>query len=208
MSSKVFVLVVGVLLVSHSHAEVSTRGGSTQAGNSKAQYLLKKISAENAALKAEIVELTSEIEAKDKKIKQMGSKLSKNSSSLKNKKQQISNYQKTVSAQRGQIDNTREKFGKLVTKYRELVSALKLMELERTEMQAGMAEVESSLSLCHNNNEKLSQVAEDALAEYRNKGFWDALLEKEPVTQIRKVEIENYVYEKEYKINKLKVADK
>jgi peptidoglycan hydrolase CwlO-like protein len=188
-------------------AEVSTRNAESQSSNTKAQYLLKQLSAEKANLQGEIAKLKSEIEQRDRKIDKLNKKLGARSKSLVNKNLLVDRYQKTVTAQRDQMTETREKFTKLVEKYRELAGALKLMESDRTDMQKKMAEQSEAIEKCKAKNDKLGRIAENILKEYKEKDVWDALMQKEPVTQLKRVEVENYVEENSYKIDKLKIVD-
>jgi chromosome segregation ATPase len=188
-------------------AEATARSGGNQAGNEKALYLLRQATAENQALEAENRSLQDEIAKRDAKIESLKSKIKSKSKSLQNKQAVVNRYQKSLNAQRDRMGDVREKFKKLVDKYRELVAALKLVETERAELQGTLAEKDKAITSCAANNKELNRVANDLLQEYRDKGVWDALVQSEPITQLGRVEIENEVEEKKYRIDSLKVAD-
>ncbi|MEW6664906.1 MAG: hypothetical protein AB1512_06765 [Thermodesulfobacteriota bacterium] len=63
------------------------------------------------------------------------------------------------------------------------------------ELKGSLREKEQRLSRCISHNEKLSSTAGELLDRYDGKGVLGALLQKEPFTQIQRVEIENLIDE-------------
>ena len=187
-------------------ADVMARDGGEQAAIAKAQAMLRQMALEKDALQSENSQLEEELKKKDKKIEKLNSKIERTDKSLKNTSDTVARYQEAVASQRQRMGEMRDKFQKLVDKYRELVSALKLVEAERTGLQTRSAQQSAALDECGKKNNELYQATLDMIEKYENKGVWDSLLQQEPVTQLKRVEIENIVDGEKYKIDKLKVA--
>jgi len=205
----VAVMVLFMLLLMTTFATVAATarddGNANQDALAKAQYLLRQISTEKDALKAENDKLQEEITKRDAKIDKLNKKIKHANDSLDNSKELVGRYQETVAAQRDRMAEMRDKFQKLVDKYRELVAALKLVESERTGLESKVSEQLKVLESCSNKNQELYQVSVDLMRQYENKGVWDALMQKEPVTQLKRVEIETMLEETQNRIDDLKI---
>lgn len=188
-------------------AEVASRDVGEQAAVAKAQAMLRQISSEKEALQAEKAQLEEELAKKDKKIESLDKKLQHAEKSLKSSADTANRYQDAVAAQRARMEEMRGKFQALVDKYRELVAALKLVEMERVALQDKTAQQVGEIEACGKKNGELYQAALDMIEKYENKGVWEALLQQEPVTQLKRVEIENIVDEAKYHAEKLRVVD-
>ena len=194
-----------LLWVGNAAAEVAARDNGNQAALAKAQYMLREISMEKEALQAENQQLKDEIEKRDKKIEAQNKKIARANKSLDNTQEMVGKYQEAVAAQKERMVEMRDKFQKLVDKYKELVSALRLVENERANLQRKTQVGLRTLQDCASNNQSLYQANMDILKQYENKGVWDAVMQKEPVTQLKRVEIENFIEDMKYRIEKLKV---
>ncbi len=78
----------------------------------------------------------------------------------------------------------------LTAKYQALQVKLKMGAAETKSVQAEMKKTLQNLEQCRSNNADLCIIAEELVKKYRNKGVGEALLQKEPMTQIEKVKIE------------------
>jgi chromosome segregation ATPase len=205
-----YILVLSLIVVlsyQSALAETVSRDSGNQGTNSKAQYLLKQISSENTSLKEQIKALEAKLESKETTINKLKQSVSNKNKSIKSRNEVMNRYQKTVKSQQSRIELTREKFNQLVVKYRELVKALKVLEAERAESHNKINIKQAKLELCNKNNKELAKTASNILDEYENKGIWDALLQKEPVTQLKRVEVENYTQKLSKDINELQVRN-
>jgi hypothetical protein len=61
---------------------------------------------------------------------------------------------------------------------------------EKQAFQAGLEKTARNLGRCQADNAKLCIIGEELVNAYRNKGIGAALLQKEPLTEIKKVELE------------------
>lgn len=98
------------------------------------------------------------------------------------------------------LDETRNK-------YEEMLSQL---TTEKTQMESNLNNIikatEQDLTLCIRKNAKLCIIADELLERYNNKSIISSILEKEPLTQIMKVELEKFTqdYQKEIALQKEK----
>lgn len=193
------------LLMSINVSAEIARDDGNQAGMAKAQYLLRQISTEKEALQAENALLKEEVDKRDKKIEVLNNKIAGAKKSLDGSKGMVGKYQEAVVAQRERIVEMHDKFQKLVDKYKELVAALRLVEEERVSLQTEKVAGLRTLDDCAKKNGDLYQVNIELLKQYESKGVWDAMMQKEPVTRLKQVQIENIVEDMQYRIEKLKV---
>ncbi len=76
-------------------------------------------------------------------------------------------------------------------------------ESERTQsaLQETLKSAHAQTTVCEAKNLALYRLSTELVEHYRSKGVWDALLQKEPVTQLKDVEIENLLAEYRDKLN-------
>jgi hypothetical protein len=73
---------------------------------------------------------------------------------------------------------------------KELEQGLKKTAGEKQSLQTDLKKSTKDLAHCASDNAELSIIADELLTKYRNKGVGAALLEKEPLIQVKKVELE------------------
>lgn len=80
---------------------------------------------------------------------------------------------------------------------------------EKQTLQAELKKKAQDLGRCASNNAELCSIAEDLLNKYKHKGLGAVLMEKEPITQIKKVELEklSQQYREEIEQQKIKKSD-
>lgn len=76
---------------------------------------------------------------------------------------------------------------------------IKKLEKDRDDRISELRSLESRMESCRKKNARLCIIAEELLDRYENKGIMTSLLQKEPMTQIKKVELEKLTHE--YKEN-------
>lgn len=86
-----------------------------------------------------------------------------------------------------------EKIQQMAGAVRERDEALKELTTLRQRLEAELQGVRQDLERCGANNAKLCAIAEDLIEAYRQKGLLRSLLQNEPLTQIKKVELEHMV---------------
>lgn len=79
-------------------------------------------------------------------------------------------------------------------------------EAERKRLDALAAQQKQSIAGCEAKNEKLHAQGVELLDRYQRKGCFDAVLQDEPFTGLKQVEIENFVEDSREKLDEQKLA--
>ena len=148
------------------------------------QRMLRQVSQERDALQTENTRLKSEIEELNRK--HTGIKKSSDSALAK----------------------SRESIAALNADMQQAMQNLRRMESEKNLLQETTVGQAQQIETCESHNVKLLQVNQDLLGQYENKGFFDAMLQREPLTQLKRVEIENIAQEYQDRIDRLEFKKK
>lgn len=193
-------------------AEVAKRsggGGADAAALTKLQAMLQQVTGERDALQGELEKVQGERAKNDEKHKKEIALLTKKIEGLENTSDRsqdaLARANDANTTLRERNKEQQERMQKLVDKYKELVESLRVVEGDKSAAQTKVAEQERLLNDCGSKNTRLYEVNLELLDRYENKGVWDALLQREPVTQLKRVEIENIVEEYKYKISQQRV---
>lgn len=143
------------------------------------QRMLRQVSQERDALQAENAKLKIEIE--DLNRKHTGIKKSSDSALAK----------------------SRESIAALNADMQQAMQNLRRTESEKNLLQETVVSQAQQIETCESHNVKLLQVNHDLLGQYENKGFFDAMLQREPLTQLKRVEIENIVQDYQDRLDRL-----
>lgn len=101
------------------------------------------------------------------------------------------------------LAKSRESIAALNTDMQQTMQNLRRTESEKNLLQETVAGQAQQIETCESHNVKLLQVNHDLLGQYQNKGLFDAMLQREPLTQLKRVEIENIVQEYQDRIDQL-----
>ena len=87
---------------------------------------------------------------------------------------------------------------------KDLANELKKTTGEKLALQAETKRINQALDTSESNNAELCVIAEELLKKYRNKGLGAVFMDKEPLTQIRKVELEQLIQKYQERIEQQK----
>lgn len=166
-------------------AETARRDSDEQRVLAKTQYLLKQVSTERDALKAENEKLKAEIDALNKKS--AGQKKSAETALAKSKEEYAQ-----------MSERLQEAIKRLETEKQALTT-------EKQQRDESLTRQSKSLEVCETKNARLVEANLELLHRYENKGVFDALFQREPVTGLKQVEIESLIEEYRDKMDALKV---
>lgn len=91
---------------------------------------------------------------------------------------------------------------------KEMEEALKKAAGEKQSLHADLKKKTQELGVCVSHNAELCSIAEELVAAYKNKGLGTVLLQKEPLTQIKKVQLEQLTQRYRDQINQKKMTNK
>ncbi len=163
----------------------------TSVSEQQSQAELDKLRSERQALDAQLIKLNGQMQGQelrikaseeaavraDKEVREMGRKNKDLDSELK----------------------------KLTEEKQALQAGLKTAAAEKKTVQAEQEKTAQDLGRCKANNADLGIIAEELVTNYRNKGLGTILLEKEPLTQVKKVELEQLLQQYREEIEKKKI---
>lgn len=166
-------------------AETVRRDGDDQRALAKTQHLLKQMSSERDALKSEIEKLKAEIDASNKKATRI---------------------KKNADAAAAALTKSKEENTQLSEQLRQAHQTIQQYDTDKRGLETLTTRQSKRIETCEANNAKLVGANRELLDKYKNKGVFDALFQREPVTGLKGVEIENVVEEYRDKIDALQVG--
>ena len=142
------------------------------------------LSAENAKLKTELDKTKKELDAATKARDADTQKLGRSAQDL------VNSQAKSEALQRG-FDTMKSRFDQLVEQFRATVAAMKDVEQERDRLTANVADYDVRVKACERNNDALYKADLELIDLYEKKGVFTSMMQHEPVTKLKRVQIEN-----------------
>jgi len=178
------------------------RGDARARVISNLQTMLREATAERDRLKTEKATVASELDNVKKELEQeKTAKLA-----LENKLNQVMAAHKTEAEQsKAHLDNTTAKLREVIEKYNKLNKSKSELTAEQLKLQNQHQFVSSELNACEHKNGKMFEGAKeilDGLERCKTKGWFETLVNAEPVTQIKIVEFQALLQEYEDKLRK------
>ncbi len=158
----------------------STGGGGQDAA---VQRLLRQLTTEKEEAVAKNLE-------NEKRIKQLEAELAKAQKKAGNTEETVGKYKEVYSEANSRIMSMQDKMKALVSKFRETIVVLKSTEKEKNRLAEELAGKDAIIAQHVKNNARLYSINMELLDKYKNKSVMDALMQNEPVTQLKRVEIE------------------
>lgn len=143
------------------------------------QRMLRQVSQERDSLQAENTRLKSEMEELNRK--NAGVKKSSDAALAK----------------------SRESITVLNADLQQTTQNLHRTESEKNLLQETVVGQAQQLETCESHNVKLLQVNRDLLGQYENKGFFDSLMQREPIIGLKGVELENILQDYQDRLDRL-----
>jgi chromosome segregation ATPase len=98
-----------------------------------------------------------------------------------------------------------KKFQEMEQNNKDLDRELKKTKGERQTLEAELKKKTQNFDQCRGNNAELCVIAAELIDKYRNKGLGAVIAQKEPLTQIKKVELEKLTQQYQEEIDQLKI---
>lgn len=181
-------LLVGFALLPALSQAVPRDANANNGAVLKLQAMVKSLTAERDAAKAETAALVTELEQlKKDKAAALAVKDSLGS--------ELAAQKNSAGAVRSRLDATETKLQDVADKYAKTSRAKTDLETELAAVKAKQQGTEQQLLTCGQHNVKLFQSAQELLERYQNKGTFSGLLQAEPVLQFQSVDMQNVVQE-------------
>ena len=104
-----------------------------------------------------------------------------------------------------ELQDAGKKYDQAIQQNKDSEHNLKKVNGEKDKLQAQLKKTAKALKSCKENNAALCVIGEELVKAYKNKGITTAILEKEPLTQIKKVELEQLTQKYKENIEQLKI---
>jgi chromosome segregation ATPase len=108
-----------------------------------------------------------------------------------------------------ELEEERQKYAQAAQHNKDLDREQKKTASEKQALQAGLEKATRDFGQCEANNATLCLIAEELVKAYRNKGIGAVVLEKEPLTQVKKVDLEQLTqrYREEIEQQRMRRSD-
>jgi chromosome segregation ATPase len=189
-----------MLSAAESRAPSANNNAANNAALMQAQRQVQEATAEREKLVQQVAEL-------EKKLKASEAGRDKAEKQLHAKESSLDKFKDSNSGMADMLKTMKTRMEELIGKYREVTQQLKDTEQGKAEAESTLAQKDAELKRHVENNLKLYAVSLDVLEKYEDKGVWDALFQQEPVTQIKRAEIESIAEDYRIELEKLKAQD-
>ena len=165
--------------------------------NDPAREQMRRMQQMNRKLEQEKTQLSSEKAEVEDKLKTAEEKLAETTRQSGQRAKAL----ETLRAEKAQLAERLSQTEKQLT---ETTERLRKTESERQQQETLAAQRLTSIEQCSALNEKMHGEGVQLLEKYRNKGCFDAALQNEPFTGLKRVEVENFVEDQRDKLDELK----
>lgn len=192
------------------------QGADTAQVLARAQALLKQVGAQKQQLEVELAKVQADTAIKlhksDQQIARLKQDIKDKTATLEEAQKSLTDSTRRNSALNHDLSRTKtrqqqteDKLREVIAKYRELARNLQKTNVEKADVEHQLAKETRWREDAEAKNQKLYQLNADLLKKFDDKGVMDALLQHEPFTGIKEVQIENLRQDYGYKADKLKV---
>lgn len=174
----------------------------------RAQEALQDAQRQNADLLKAKTDAESRLKAATDQLNQLGASqrlAQTHSAELQSQLQKLDTSKTDLS---NRLDAATQQVANLKSKLNETAAQLTQKDAELVQVNAQLATSRTQNTSCEAKNLKLYELGQTVLQQYQHKGVWSSLMQKEPVTGIKQVEIENFVQEYQDKLDAEKLKTK
>jgi chromosome segregation ATPase len=190
---------------------VATCAGAQQArddgGAARLQAMVSQLTSEKTQLQAENKDAKAKLDAANAELKKVRGENAELERRLTQSESSLAQSSAANTRSTDQNTQLRLRMDELVKQFRETIENLRKTELERNELKVTLAARESVLGTCVANNDKLLATGNEILDRYEAKGCFAAAREKEPFTQVKRVQLQNLVDEYRWKLEDQKLPE-
>lgn len=173
-------------------------GGVDTAALARAQAqaeMEEKAASANAAREAAVADVKKQ-QAQVAELKRQNDDLLKRNEVLRNRilemLDSVTKGQANQASMNDKLQKDRERVQEMVAKFRDTVQVLKQVESERSGLKTSLDQRDRQVAECTAKNDQLYKANLEAVERYNNKGVWQALAEREPLTQIQRAKNETW----------------
>jgi len=170
----------------------------------RAQQLLRQVAQQKVQLETENARLKAEAAGLEKKLGRAAAEAERLADDLAASQRDNERTGARLERTGARLEKTEAALREAVDRYRETAADLRETEAARRQLEAELAATRDELENAENKNVALYQANVELLEHYHDKGAWDAILQAEPLTGLKQVQIENVLEEYRYKLDALR----
>lgn len=161
----------------------------------RAQSLLRQVSGQKQELEVANARLTAELDTLKRQLAGAEASLKSTALNLDAEKRKVERSGGSLEATRARLEATEEELRETRESLRALTAELREAQRAAAERDSRLAQLESQFEESERRNLQLFEANDELLERYRKKGPLTALLQKEPVTGLKGVAMENELQE-------------
>ena len=190
---------LALLVASPLHA--AAKKDPAKEAQRRMQMQVKQAQDEKAAVEQEKTALGKELEALKKKSGEIESSVARANRSKAAAEKEAEALKQVKAEQSEKIAALEKQFGESQQSLRDTRQNLQQETSQKQRLEQNLGARDKELSVCETKNKKLYQYQVELINRAQSRGSLDALLEVEPLTQMKRVEIENLLEEYRDKID-------
>lgn len=163
----------------------------------QAQMMMQRMAAEKTALQKQNGELTANLAELEARVKQLEAE-------AKQRSGEFTAAQRNNEELRSRVERDSERYKDLSDRNAETASILRNAQADILLLQSAVQERDHWISQCQAKNEDMYNANMDLLSAYRDKGALAALTQREPVTGLGSIKVENTVQEYQFRLEDLR----
>ena len=164
-------------------------------GSARLQTMVQQLTSEKAQLQGDNTKLKTERDSAAAQLKKLRMEKDSLEQQLRQSETSLTRASSTNTRNTEAMEQQKKRTEDLVAQFRQTIEQLRTTELERNELKTESETRQRAFEQCVASNQKLFETGNEVLDRYENKGKWDALREREPFTQTRRVRLQNAVDE-------------
>lgn len=190
---------LALLVASPLHA--AAKKDPAKEAQRRMQMQVKQAQDEKAAVEQEKAALGQELETLKKKAGEIESSVARANRSKAAAEKEAEALKQVKTEQSEKIAALEKQFGESQQSLRDTRQNLQQETSQKQRLEQNLGARDKELSVCETKNKKLYQYQVEMINRAQSRGSLDALLEMEPLTQVKRVEIENLLEEYRDKID-------
>ena len=167
----------------------------------RAQSLLRQVSAQKQELEVANARMAAELAALEKQADRAEASLKETSLDLESEQRQMARTSQTLERTQERLARTEDNLREAIERLRNTNAELRDTSIAKADLEARLAATEAELADSERKNMDLYLANVELLELYEKKGPFTSIFQREPVTGIKNVQIQNTLQEYQVKLD-------
>jgi chromosome segregation ATPase len=192
-------LVAGLLVAANAlAADADDPTARARAALRASTQRIRELEDQNATLQAKSAEA-------DRAKQELTAKLDADEKALADLHKQADSDKAAIDKASADLQSQRDSTAKWQASYQEAADAARTRDGDAKRLDATLTQTRERMTTCEGKNAQLYKLSEEVLDLYDKRGILDAIASDEPVTKLKRVDIENLMqdYEDKFRANKI-----